>query len=80
MTEESAGRAQAKKVVEMGKKGDLVYCPECGADRVYRIERRGFLRRRVYPIFGFYPWQCKECGYEVVLRKRNRKRRKHTAE
>jgi transposase-like protein len=79
VSEESARGALAKKVLEMGKREDLVYCPACGADRVYRIERRGFLRRRIYPIFGFYPWQCKECGYEVMLRKRNRKRKKHTA-
>jgi predicted RNA-binding Zn-ribbon protein involved in translation (DUF1610 family) len=77
VNEHRAGGAIAGNVVEIGHKRDVVYCPECGSDKVYRIERTGFLQRRVFPMLGFYPWVCKECGREELLRKRNRKRRKH---
>lgn len=76
VAEESARGALAENVVEMGRSSDLVYCPACGGDRMYRVERKGILQKRVFPIFGFYPWQCKECGAETQLRKRNRRRRK----
>jgi len=45
---------------------------------MYRLERRGIFQKNVFPFFGFYPWQCKGCGAEAMLRKRNRRRRKHT--
>jgi len=79
VSEESARGALAGNVVEMGRKRDVVYCPVCGGDQVYRVERRGVLQKRIYPILGFYPWQCRECDAVVMLRKRNRRRRKHTA-
>lgn len=76
MNETSAQGALAGKMAGVAQKKDAVYCPACGGDRMYRVERRGILRRRVYPIFGLYPWVCKECGNEVMLRKRNRRRHK----
>jgi predicted RNA-binding Zn-ribbon protein involved in translation (DUF1610 family) len=79
VAEESARGALAGNVVEMGKSGDLVYCPACGGDRMYRLERKGILQKKMFPFFGFYPWQCKECGAEALLRKRKRRRRKRTA-
>ena len=78
MSEDSARGALAGNVVEMGAKRDGFYCPDCGGDKVYRIERRGIFRRRVFPIFGFYPWVCKDCGRETLLKKRNRRRRRHS--
>jgi hypothetical protein len=65
--------------VEIARKGDPVYCPACGCDRVYRIERRGFVRKRIYTLFGLYPWECRECGREVLLKKRNRHRTRQPA-
>ena len=79
MSEESARGALAAHVVEISKRKDLVYCPACGGDRMYRVERRGFLRKNVFPLVGFFPWQCKDCGNEAMLRKRNRRRRKHNS-
>jgi hypothetical protein len=79
VSENSARGALGGNVFEMAAKRDVVYCPECGCDRVYRIERVGFLRRRVFPIFGLYPWVCRECGRETMLRKRNRRRQKRSS-
>ena len=79
MGEESAQGALAGKVVEIERKPEPVYCPECGAPRTYRVERKGFLQRRVFPILGFFPWQCRNCGAEVILRRRNRRWKRHSA-
>lgn len=79
VSEESARGALAANVVEMARRKDQVYCPICGGDRMYRVERRGFLRRAIFPLVGYYPWQCKECANEAMLRKRNRKRRNHSS-
>ena len=76
MNENSASGAQAGNGVEIAQKRDVVYCPSCGGDRMYRTDRRGLLRRSVFPIFGLYPWVCKGCGREAMLRKRNRRRRR----
>lgn len=65
-------------LVEVDRSRDLIYCPSCRSDRIYRLERRGILQKKLLPFFGFYPWQCKGCGAEVMLRKRNRRHRKHT--
>jgi hypothetical protein len=50
----------------------LIDCRHCGSDRVFRVYRQGFLQERIYPILGFYPWKCKVCGANMILRKRRR--------
>ncbi len=78
MDGESAREAPAGNIFEVSRNRDVVYCPACRGDRVYRVERKGLIEKKVFPIFGFYPWQCKDCGTELMLRKRKRRRRKHT--
>jgi ribosomal protein L37AE/L43A len=45
-------------------------CPACRHEQLARIARRGFLRTKVYPLFGFYPWECAMCRKEFLIRKR----------
>lgn len=45
-------------------------CPNCGHEQLARIARRGFLRKRFYPLFGLYPWECAMCRREFLIRKR----------
>jgi len=45
-------------------------CPGCGHEQLARIARRGFLRKKVYPLFRFYPWECAMCRKEFLIRKR----------
>lgn len=45
-------------------------CPKCHQEQLSRIARQGFLRNQIYPIFGFYPWECAICRRETLLRKR----------
>lgn len=51
-------------------------CPRCRQDQLARIARRGFLRQRVLPFFGFYPWECAICRKEFLKRKRGAAYRK----
>jgi len=54
---------------------DEVICPNCGSDRVYRLFREGFLQEHVFPLFGYYPWQCKTCARDLLIRKRKKAKR-----
>lgn len=62
---------KAVNVVEDNSAEERVLCDECGSDTVGRIFRKGFLQKRIYPLFGFYPWRCKGCGLRLMLRKRD---------
>lgn len=46
------------------------HCDECGSDEVHRIFRKGFFQEKIYPLLGFYPWRCKQCGLRLMLRNR----------
>lgn len=52
------------------EKGAGMECSKCKTDGMYRIRREGFLHRRVYPLFGYYPWKCLQC--EKIGMKKNR--------
>jgi ribosomal protein L37AE/L43A len=45
-------------------------CPHCRREQLARIARRGFLRQKLFPAFGFYPWECSMCRRQFLLRKR----------
>jgi hypothetical protein len=70
--------ALAVSLVEADRSRDKVYCPACRSDRMYRMDRRGILQKNVFPFFGLFPWQCKNCQAEAMLRKRKRRHRKPT--
>ena len=70
--EASMRSALAGPLVEMTAVKERVHCRRCGSDRVYRVEREGFMEEKIYPLFGYYPWRCKICRDHVMLRKRKR--------
>lgn len=45
-------------------------CPDCGQRNLVRVARIGFLKERIYPKFGFYPWECPQCRRKLLLRRR----------
>jgi hypothetical protein len=53
-----------------------VLCPNCGGSHPRRLERKGFLQERVYPLFGYYPWVCGACKSTFLMRKRYRRKSK----
>jgi predicted RNA-binding Zn-ribbon protein involved in translation (DUF1610 family) len=53
-----------------------IQCPNCKQKEMARIARRGFLRLRIFPMLGLYPWQCAICGKEELHRRRGAVMRK----
>jgi ssDNA-binding Zn-finger/Zn-ribbon topoisomerase 1 len=51
-------------------------CPECGANRVRRMQRVGFLQNTVFPFFGYYPWECTLCREPFLAKKRYKRKSK----
>jgi hypothetical protein len=45
-------------------------CPKCGHDRLRRTERKGLFELNIFPLFGFYPWECSNCRNHFFFRKR----------
>jgi hypothetical protein len=74
--EANAHSAVAGHLAEMTAVKERVHCRKCGSNRVYRVEREGFMQEKIYPLFGYYPWCCKICKDHVMLRKRKRARTK----
>jgi hypothetical protein len=62
--------------VEKAEAAPKVLCPNCGNNHPRRMERKGFLQMRVYPLFGYYPWVCGACKSTFMARKRYRRKTK----
>jgi DNA-directed RNA polymerase subunit RPC12/RpoP len=45
-------------------------CAKCGHG-LKRLPRIGFLQKKVYPRFGYYPWECPFCRDQVMLKKQH---------
>jgi hypothetical protein len=52
-----------------------IRCSKCGKGHLHRVARRGFLQTKVYPLFGYYPWECSACRRISLVRKRLERRR-----
>ena len=52
-----------------------VNCPKCNSASAMRINRNGFLQRKVFGFFGIYPWKCGACGSVFLFRRRGNRRR-----
>lgn len=37
-----------------------------------RLRRDGLLQVKVFPLFGYYPWQCGNCRAKMLLRNRGK--------
>jgi DNA-directed RNA polymerase subunit RPC12/RpoP len=57
-----------------------IECKRCGSSRIFRLHRQGFLRKQIYPLFGYYPWKCKTCSEEMMFRHRKRSKSKENLE
>jgi DNA-directed RNA polymerase subunit RPC12/RpoP len=71
ITEQAVETVAGKKV----KKRHHVVCPRCGSNHLSRLSRVGFLQKKIYPIFGYFPWQCTGCKGRVMIKKRGGTRR-----
>jgi pyruvate-formate lyase-activating enzyme len=50
----------------------LFVCPNCQNPEMRRRARTGFLQTKIYPLFGFYPWECFSCRATKMLRSRGK--------
>jgi len=52
-------------------------CPKCSEEDILRrIERVGLLQEKVYPLFGYYPWECSGCRKRSLMKDRGEKKRR----
>ena len=52
-----------------------MHCVKCGCE-MRRLMRESFMQRRVYPYFGYFPWECPLCRELTMYKVRHLKRRK----
>jgi hypothetical protein len=45
-------------------------CPRCKSTLMRRNFRHGFLEEKVWPKFGYYPWECCACREVSYFRTR----------
>jgi DNA-directed RNA polymerase subunit RPC12/RpoP len=45
-------------------------CPKCRYDAIERSKRKGFLEKKIFSLFGYYPWRCEGCSTRFFLRVR----------
>lgn len=74
MSEAVIQEVPTERFVEAKSSKELVSCQRCGSGKVRRVYRDGFLQTNVFPLLGYYPWRCSQCGQTVMLRKRRRVR------
>jgi len=54
-----------------------VVCPTCKGMTAMRVNRNGFMQRRVLGFFGYYPWKCGSCGTTFLYRQRGQRHSRH---
>lgn len=52
-----------------------MHCTKCGSE-MRRLMRESFLQRKVYPLFGYYPWECPLCREPILFKKRYLRRKR----
>ena len=52
------------------EQGEVLTCPACGALKLRRTSRKGFLQRVIYSRFGYYPWECSRCMFVQLSKNR----------
>lgn len=58
---------------------EQIICPGCGSEYLRRVRREGFIRKRVYAYFGYFPWECAICRKTFMLRVRGKRRHPQNA-
>jgi hypothetical protein len=63
---------------EIGRRTGM-HCKDCGTP-LRRLARKGFLQLKVYPFFGFYPWECPLCRKAMMVKKQYVRKRRSVQE
>jgi hypothetical protein len=70
--------SQSASLGEVGGVVD-VHCKLCGSV-LRRLKREGFMQQKVYPIFGYYPWECPVCRKPSMVKMRYMRKRRTVQE
>jgi phage FluMu protein Com len=55
-------------------------CATCG-NTLRRLSRNGFLEKKIFTFFGYFPWECPLCRRHVLVKRQfPRKRRSSVTE
>jgi hypothetical protein len=54
-------------------------CERCHAEEFRRLNRVGFVERKVLPLLGFFPWECALCRRKTFLQADGHKTVSHKA-
>ena len=73
MHSRSGSKTATGRVEQTGARAE-VQCPGCGSGHPHRLERQGFLQKKIFPKFGYYPWMCGTCKMNFLTRKRYRRK------
>jgi predicted nucleic-acid-binding Zn-ribbon protein len=55
-------------------------CPKCRYHDLYRMKRIGILQIALFPLFGYFPWECGKCRKTSILKGRNLESREPVAQ
>jgi DNA-directed RNA polymerase subunit RPC12/RpoP len=58
-------------VSESDELNEKVRCDYCG-NQLRRLAREGFLQKKVYSKFGYYPWECPLCREPIMVKQQHR--------
>jgi hypothetical protein len=53
-------------------------CPSCNRNGMRRVKRTGLFQTRIFPIFGYYPWECSFCRAVKLFKSRGGRRSRRT--
>jgi hypothetical protein len=73
----SAPNVRSSQVAE---EATSILCPKCSSPRTHRMERQGFMQQKIYPFFGYFPWECKICRVTFLEKKRNKRKKSSSQE
>lgn len=72
----TADEAFSGELITASKFDNHAVCKHCGSHRIYRVIREGYLQEKIFPMFGYYPWKCKNCKSRSLLKLRKFSRSK----
>jgi DNA-directed RNA polymerase subunit RPC12/RpoP len=75
----TGSRRTSGYVSESDELNEKVRCDYCG-NQLRRLAREGFLQKKVYSKFGYFPWECPLCREPVLVKQQHRLKKRSGAE
>lgn len=72
-------RQYSRSATESDELNQKVLCDYCG-NQLRRLARQGFMQKRIYSWFGYYPWECPLCREPMLVRQQHRLKKRSEEE